>query len=304
MFAVHHSGNVKWNCSAVKSRVRLTRAWTDHPKRVFFAVMRDGVLVQSRVELDTVLVNVEAAVKVKQRAHFFSWVQGVFQGMLAHEGLMCGLPHPEEKDLRFDWLGCYPASQDWLADVLRPSGGLMSLLIADWQRRGRVPLLLGHAPGASSVAVARDLIDECRRLELSNLAAHGLVGVDGQPAAFFAFFKLPAHPSSRDDRMLELVVPHLYAAWLRVNCAEDDQPSIHRISVRQILTAREVEILGWIERGKSNNAIGNILNISHLTVKNHVQKILRKLNAQNRAEAVASGMRMNLTHRDGGWTEG
>jgi len=30
-------------------------------------------------------------------------------------------------------------------------------------------------------------------------------------------------------------------------------------------------------------------------VKNHVQKILRKLNVQNRAQAVAKGMSLNLT---------
>ena len=66
-------------------------------------------------------------------------------------------------------------------------------------------------------------------------------------------------------------------------------------AVREILTAREIEILNWVEKGKSNNEIAQILSISHLTVKNHVQKILRKLNVQNRAQAVARGISLNLT---------
>ena len=47
----------------------------------------------------------------------------------------------------------------------------------------------------------------------------------------------------------------------------------------------------------SNQQIGEVLGISALTVKNHVQKILRKLNAANRAQAVARAMTMNLLDR-------
>lgn len=46
--------------------------------------------------------------------------------------------------------------------------------------------------------------------------------------------------------------------------------------------------------GKSNQAISNELGISALTVKNHVQKILRKLGAANRAQAVAKALMMNV----------
>ena len=62
----------------------------------------------------------------------------------------------------------------------------------------------------------------------------------------------------------------------------------------RLITPREVEILGWIRNGKSNEEIGRILDISPLTVKNHVQKILRKLNVQNRAQAVARGIALRL----------
>jgi DNA-binding CsgD family transcriptional regulator len=49
-----------------------------------------------------------------------------------------------------------------------------------------------------------------------------------------------------------------------------------------------------VYEGKSNIEIGMILGISGLTVKNHVQNILRKLNVQNRTQAVAKGMLMQL----------
>ncbi len=257
--------------------------------------MEHEALVQSRTELDRVLVNVEAAVKVRKRADFFSWVQGVFQGMIAHEALVCGLPQPSVRGLRFEWLGSYPIADDRFRELCRTDGGLLHMLVAAWEQGGRAPLLLRGTESQEAIPRAPSLMEELSRFELANAVAHGLPGLDGQPAAFFAFFKLPTPPASREMRMLELLVPYLYAAWLRANCDTAMQTSVHTVTVPDILTLREVEVLNWVERGKSNNEIAQILNISHLTVKNHVQKILRKLNVQNRAQAVAKGINLNLT---------
>jgi DNA-binding CsgD family transcriptional regulator len=92
------------------------------------------------------------------------------------------------------------------------------------------------------------------------------------------------------------MLPHLFAAWSRASCERDEQQaSGHRIVPREVLTAREVEILTWVEQGKTNGEIAQILSISHLTVKNHVQKILRKLDVHSRAQAVAKMINLNLT---------
>ena len=53
------------------------------------------------------------------------------------------------------------------------------------------------------------------------------------------------------------------------------------------MTGRELEILQGVQQGKSNAEIGEELKISPLTVKNHLRKILRKLNVHNRAAAVS-----------------
>ncbi len=60
------------------------------------------------------------------------------------------------------------------------------------------------------------------------------------------------------------------------------------------LTARETEILRWIYYGKSHTEIGMILGINALTVKDHVQKILRKLDALNRAQAVGKAFALGI----------
>jgi DNA-binding NarL/FixJ family response regulator len=57
------------------------------------------------------------------------------------------------------------------------------------------------------------------------------------------------------------------------------------------LTGREVEILDCIARGRSNKQIAMDLNISDQTVKNHITAILRKLNVNDRTQAVIYAMR-------------
>ena len=57
------------------------------------------------------------------------------------------------------------------------------------------------------------------------------------------------------------------------------------------LTHREIQILGFIANGGTNKQVANMLGISEQTIKNHVSAILRKLNANDRAHAVALAIR-------------
>lgn len=52
------------------------------------------------------------------------------------------------------------------------------------------------------------------------------------------------------------------------------------------LTEREVEVLSLLARGKSNADIGKQLFITEATVKTHVARILSKLDARSRTQAV------------------
>lgn len=54
----------------------------------------------------------------------------------------------------------------------------------------------------------------------------------------------------------------------------------------QGLTDRQVEVLALMMQGKSNKAIGRVLDLAEPTVRNHVTAVLRALNVTNRTEAV------------------
>ena len=57
------------------------------------------------------------------------------------------------------------------------------------------------------------------------------------------------------------------------------------------LTHREIQILSYIANGSTNKEVAHVLGISEQTIKNHVSAILRKLNANDRAHAVALAIR-------------
>ncbi len=60
------------------------------------------------------------------------------------------------------------------------------------------------------------------------------------------------------------------------------------------LTRREVEVLGLIAAGKSNQQIADELVLSIRTAERHVTNSYRKINAKSRADATAYALRHNL----------
>ena len=58
------------------------------------------------------------------------------------------------------------------------------------------------------------------------------------------------------------------------------------MSDKSKLTPRETRILGLMARGYFNKQIAATFQTTEQTIKNYVSKILMKLNAANRAEAV------------------
>ena len=60
----------------------------------------------------------------------------------------------------------------------------------------------------------------------------------------------------------------------------------------QALTTREVEVLELIAAGETSASAAGALGLSESTVRTHVEKMLTKLDAGNRAALVAKGFRL------------
>lgn len=66
---------------------------------------------------------------------------------------------------------------------------------------------------------------------------------------------------------------------------------INQRKMGSVITPREAEIIYLASLGKTNKEIAHALKISENTVKTHISKIIKKLGASNRTEAVVIAIR-------------
>ncbi len=64
----------------------------------------------------------------------------------------------------------------------------------------------------------------------------------------------------------------------------------------QSLSAREVEVLALVAKGRTNAEIGRALHISEATVKTHLLRTFGKLGVSDRTAAVTTAMSLGLLH--------
>lgn len=86
-----------------------------------------------------------------------------------------------------------------------------------------------------------------------------------------------------DEAVSPSVLPHLLAAVRAAGTADVPSPPD---TVDRFLSVREREVIALLARGKSNVEIARRLFITEATVKSHLSRILAKLNARDRVQAV------------------
>lgn len=276
---------------------------------------RGAYLSGSQVE--AIVRAAENALEVRRRYQFFVWTQSNLQALLPHQLLACGAYHRQRRDLQFELFNNVPVQAELAAALGDGRSPLMQQLQLRWianrckPLRLALPALLMTEPALAPACQA--LLDG----GYPELLVHG-VSRPQRPSELESFFVLAQARGAAGQAagasdpgkagpglqamLLELLMPYLHGTWQRVQTVEREihespRPNPARSTAACGITEREREILGWLREGMSNLQIGVELGISALTVKNHVQKILRKLNAANRAQAVARAMSMNLLGR-------
>jgi transcriptional regulator EpsA len=257
-------------------------------------VNSDRQLDLASSDMECLLSTVAESLKIRRRHHFFDWSQGKLQSLIPHGVLVCGVPRTSGPRMFFDYFYNIPLPTTTLARLCHPRFGIGSEMVDLWRAEGGDPAAF-HANGAST-GTSRISV-ELESLGLGSAIAHGIPNPQGGCGAhcFFMFVALQRPPQARDSAIVQMIVPHLFVSYCRA-LLKDQPPGglVDTGHVDAVITEREVEIMRWVREGKSNQEIGVILGISPLTVKNHVQKILRKLQASNRTQAVAKAIALKL----------
>ena len=248
----------------------------------------EPVVILSRLEQEYLLRAIEAGVRVASLHQLFLWTQGQLQALLPHAVLACMQFAPGGALLGIECLHGTVLAPPTLAALAGRRDGLAPRIARHCMGGGHLPALFdagGREEGAPALEGFRA---ELAALGFDSVLAHG-TGQTAAGASVFVLFGLPMRPSARHAYFLELLLPYLHLALGRL----PPRGRAGRAPART-LSARETEIVGWLREGKSNDEMGQILGISGLTVKNHLQRIYRALGVSNRAHALARCMELRL----------
>lgn len=249
----------------------------------------------SSQQMELFVSAVETSMLINSRSGFFLWAQGALQGFIPHETLLC--VHGDIARMRFkceSFSSAMPdaASAPRLDDL---TSSVLPRMVDDWQSGGGSPRVF--CVDDLDLTGRRQLIADLERRNFGRTLAHGPREIAGEHGSFFVFLRLPRPLSGHETHALTLLTPYLHLALHRMLSRENTQQIKEEPSKIQ-LSKREIQVLYWIKNGKTNEEIGQILDITSPTAKNHVQKILRKLNVKNRAEAAGKGVALRLFSPD------
>jgi transcriptional regulator EpsA len=233
-------------------------------------------------EPERLIRAIEAAIKVQHREQFHAWMRGPFRALLPHEIVVCMELGKRRDAPCIDCLHHNLVDLAMIEFICNPQHGLAVRLARLFGGRSE----LSHCLDAWALDA---LLDGGPRLpgQLHNAVIHRTRLLSGT-AYFVVLVNVPADQLERCQHLLELLSSHLKMALSRAVATPEPAPA-------EALTPREIEVLGWMGEGKSNREVSALLGISTITLKNHINKIYRKLDVQNRADAVAQARRLANT---------
>lgn len=242
---------------------------------------------------------INQSVSIRRHVELLRWLQSDVQQFLPHSILLTGWGDFEQGSLQHDILSELP--------------GVRSYAIGS----DSVPFLLGKFHDCWTAAQRRPCIVSFREFEYllgsSSLAGslgsalrtmrsvliHGIRDERSSHDCLYIFLSEDEIPDIAARTSLNVLLPCIDTALRQVTHLPQQGrrtstpgPNLHEDAFG--LSERETEIMAWVAMGKTNSEIGTILNISGFTVKNHMQRIFKKLNVYSRAQAVSKVINVTL----------
>ncbi len=243
---------------------------------------------------------IQQSLGIRRHVDVFLWLNGEVQRFLPHEILIAAWGDFTGDGLDFDVISAIPGVR-----TSRLSGNNMGVfarkLFEGWQRYNYEPYLLESSNGfeLGNEAIECLPVRSVRRMRAA--LVHGVRDIRGKIDCLYITLSSEKWPQPRlAQGSMEILLPTLDVALRRLHHLQPGRDAVKKlIQVAQAatepieeidhlgLSIRELEVMDWVRQGKTNHEIALILDISVFTVKNHLQRVFKKLDVLNRAQAVA-----------------
>ncbi len=243
-------------------------------------------------------VLIDEVLGVRRHIDLMRWLQGGLQGYLPHDILVAAWGDFHLGVIHYDIVSALPGvrSESAMAESIAP---LLTGLFNRWTVQDRRPFSLnvGQDGFAWEGVATHGPIAEAM-LGMKSALVHGINDQRGRHDCLYVFFS--QHPKRRrnESHAVKILLPYIDTALRQVDLmpnqyaqksgAASDGLAAADVVENDVLSEREAEIMKWVAMGKTNGEIGSILNVSSFTIKNHMQRIFKKLDVFNRAQAVST----------------
>lgn len=236
---------------------------------------------------------VSEAVGIRRHFELLRWLQGDVQRFLSHELMIAAWGDFGLGLIYYDIVSALPGvrTEHANAETLAP---LLVRLFNRWVELGKSPyeLSTGESGFLLNDTTLQCALGEALQVMRSSLV-HGISDERGRHDCLYVIFSSQPEQSVSARNALEVLLPYLDTALRQIAhlprqytspAAEEGTTSNGECLG---LSEREIEIMDWVRKGKTNSEIGSILDISAFTVKNHLQRIFKKLDVFNRMQAAS-----------------
>ncbi|QHI99988.1 transcriptional regulator EpsA [Xylophilus rhododendri] len=239
------------------------------------------------------------AVGVKRHFDLLVWLQGDVQAHIPHDILVAGWGDFDKGPLYHDIVSDLQGVRSENIDS-RALSPFLKNLFNRWLEYEKRPFVIsanetGWFP--TDVDLQRQLGDGLPKAR--SMLVHGISDERGKHDCIYIILSTKVTYGDAVCSAMEVLLPYIDTALRQVAHLPLQQilPDTYKPSIdpaegnaaeKWNLSPREVEIMHWVAMGKTNFEIGSILNISSFTVKNHMQRIFKKLEVSNRMQAVSS----------------
>jgi transcriptional regulator EpsA len=269
----------------------------------------------SQKEIDAFFKVIQDSLSISRHQELFRWLNNEVQLFIPHDILLTAWGDFSLGLVHLDVVSSLPGlrtmevgKQEMLPLLMR--------LFQQWVASDRKPYRFGIDGKALHFGHARENADFNNGIASMRTAlVQGIKDERGRHDCLYIALSSNLCFHERSIGAMELLLPYIDAALRQVAHLPVQYPDTSRLReevehIRETadadslqgndplgLSQREMEIMHWICMGKTNSEIGQILDISFFTVKNHAQRIFRKLDVLNRTQAVDKFKRLAKENR-------
>ncbi len=234
------------------------------------------------------------SLRVTGHLQLLFWLQGEFQRSVPHQIFVAAWGDLSSGLMQYDLVSAIPSvrTDNVTHEDLSP---LIGGLFSKWVENGTTPIGASFDGGLRLGPEAEEREELKAFQAMQSALVHGIRDARSEEDCLYVFLGTDPVIARSALENLRVLLPFVDAASRRVAQLPNQTPEVPQLAQLAAteaptdfgLSGRELEIMDWVRKGKTNLEIGMILDISTFTVKNHLQRIFRKLNVTNRAQAVS-----------------